>query len=83
MLIFFKVLLLLETYVVGCTGYHLFFKNNSEMAAIKFAQQTLSTVLKRKNVIPAVSLFQARYNSQYFPINDKVFGLTEEQQQVR
>lgn len=36
-----------------------------------------------RNAIPSISMQHTRNSSQYFPIDDKIFGLTEEQQQVQ
>jgi hypothetical protein len=39
--------------------------------------------LLHRNAVSTASVQHARHNSRYFPIDDKIFGLTEEQQQVQ
>ncbi|XP_059476058.1 isovaleryl-CoA dehydrogenase, mitochondrial [Neocloeon triangulifer] len=53
------------------------------MSAIRLLSRKCPHTLLRCNVIPGVSVLQSRKSSQYFPIDEKIFGLTEEQQQLR
>jgi len=52
------------------------------MSAIRLVSRKCAQQLLGRNVSPSLVVNQSRHGSQYFPIDDQIFGLTEEQQQV-
>ncbi|XP_065350706.1 LOW QUALITY PROTEIN: isovaleryl-CoA dehydrogenase, mitochondrial-like [Cloeon dipterum] len=53
------------------------------MSSIRLMSQRCCKSLFNRKSVSGLSVLQARQSSQYFPIDDNVFGLNEDQQQLR